>query len=279
MQQVQELLQTLVRDQRILLATNRKLSKVHDWWLDQYANRERQARHRTKKGDQQQGAVSRLRSCTVRNDSRHSLLNSEATVMTANPKVEEAMLNRLSQFVDDAPNWFRMHAVLNPRKSVVLLFSLYNHSTWVPWISTSGNNMKVFRDWKEDGKPSFTFPAFGQVIPKISPPNRWTDSAVVAFCEAWFWKVCTIVFRFVDGLIDLQDPELGEFKSLMDVTCAFSCYVVHRELEWDPASLYNWDRKDALKAYRKVAPRLKTLREAFETGICTSLESLVQNPK
>ena len=65
----------------------------------------------------------------------------------------------------------------------------------------------------------------------------------------------------------------------MNVTCAFSCYVVHRELEWDPASLYNWDRKDALKAYRKVAPRLKTLREAFETGICTSLESLVQNPK
>jgi len=69
MQRVQELLQTLVRDQRILLATNRKLSKVYEWWLEQHANRERQTRHRAKKGDQQQGrcrACGCVRSATIR---------------------------------------------------------------------------------------------------------------------------------------------------------------------------------------------------------------------
>jgi hypothetical protein len=281
--EVLELLRGVVAMNCKLVATNRKLSKVHEWWLKQSSNRSRQQKCRVGKCVVLHEDERYRRSCTIKNNPLHGLMNSEATMVTAKPKMENAMMNRLSQFVnvDDIPDWFRMQAVLSPRNTFVLLFSLYNNCTWVPWVGVSGNNMRVFREWKEDGKPCFTYPAAGQVLPRINPPNRWTDSAVVAFCESWFWKVCTIVFRFVDGIVDVNDPELGEFKNLMDVTCSFSSYKVIKDLEWDPCLLYNWDRCDALKAYRKVAPRLKVLRTAFETGIVTSIESLVQpqNPK
>jgi len=273
--EIVQLLRVLCHGQQELLHSNRRLAKVHDWWREQLASRDRQSRHRSRKAGQTAAAKQRLRECTVRNDARHSLLNSEATMMTARPRVGEAMAARLAQFVANVPTWLRMQAALDPRQTLVVLFSLYNHSFWEPWATSSGNNMRVFRDWREDGKPSFAFPPTGQVLPKCTPPQKWSDTAVVAFCESWFWKITTIVYRFVEDAIDLQDPDLGEFKALMDVTCAFSGYVTHRDLEWDPVSLFNWDRADALKAYRLVAPRLRVLREAFEKGAHTPLEHLL----
>ena len=78
--EIVQLLRVLCHGQQELLHSNRRLAKVHDWWREQLASRDRQSRHRSRKAGQTAAAKQRLRECTVRNDARHSLLNSEATI-------------------------------------------------------------------------------------------------------------------------------------------------------------------------------------------------------
>jgi len=140
-----ELLRGVVAMNAKLVATNRKLSKVHEWWLAQSANRSRQQKCRLGKCAAMQEDERHRRSCTIKNNPLHGLMNSEGTMVTAKPRMEEAMMNRLSQFVDDIPDWFRMQAALNPRNTLAMLFSLYNNCAWVPWVCPSGKHEGVSR--------------------------------------------------------------------------------------------------------------------------------------
>ena len=250
-----------------------KLIPMFESWSRRESQRERQTKCRDKKVT----VLMARREFTTENNPNHSLTNDLCVMMGCRPPVRLSMLDRLETLVSTQPdNWFRFLASDHPRRAIVFLVSLYNDCSWVPWIKQSGNTMKVFRDWKTEYEPKkacFSYPASGEVLMKVNPPKEWTDTACITFCEAWIWKVYAVIYGFVDDLLGDIDEDLAEFKKLLDVSCALSGYVVYKDLEWDPINLCQWDRSDALKAYRLVAPRLKILREAFEKGIATNVET------
>ena len=271
---VLEMLSDLAVGQRELLKSNRKLRAVHAWWLKQESDRSRQTKHRTSKKGRAVDAEEERRAHTTENNPGHSLLNSVATISLTKPSVQTAMMSHMEHFVNSPADWFRLEAALKPRRALVLLFSLYNSSFWAPWVTRCGNTVKIFRDWNGEKPTSKILPA-GQVLPKVNPPHQWTDGSITTFCECWFWKVSVIIYRFVNDLIDLEDEDVVEFRSYMDLCSQFSEYEVLANHFWAPEDLYTWKRPIALKAYRKVAPRLKVLRDSFEEGVQTAFGSMV----
>ena len=55
----------------------------------------------------------------------------------------------------------------------------------------------------------------------------------------------------------------------------FSCYEVLDCTDWAPTYLATWEPAKALRAFRKVAPRVAVLRTAFLEGISTPFDSIV----
>ena len=273
------LLVEMQRDVRELLKASRQLRGVREWWLKQESDRARQTKHRTSKKEHAIEEEEDRRTRTTRNDPGHSLMNSVATISLTKPSLQAAMMSHMESFSASPSNSFRMEAALNPRRALVLLFSLYNSSFWRPWVTRSGNTVKVFRDWagaSAGAKATNKILPAGQVLPKVNPPCQWTDSSITAFCECWFWKVTTVVYRFVNELIDLEDEDVTSFREYMDLCSQFSEYEVLSGHYWSPEDLYTWKRGIALKAYRKVCPRLKVLRSAFEEGITLDYGTLLK---
>ena len=241
----------------------------------------RTAKCRAKKRDK----LRDRREFTTENNPLHSLTSDINVMMRCRPSLHDSMMDRLKLLVgkcSQPDNWFRMLAGEHPRRAVVFLVSLYNHCSWVPWVMPSGNQFRIFVDWRPESEPKiarYRLMKSGQVLMKASPPREWTDMACNGFCESWIWKVYTVIYKFVEELLDFSD--LVEFKKLTDVMCDRSGYVVYKDYEWAPMHLADqdeWNRMDALKAYGLVSPRLKILREAFVKGLTTNVETFFTEP-
>lgn len=270
----------LRKDYRELLVSFRRLRPVHDWWLKQHEDRTRQTRSRVKKRGQEAQRYAEHCRHTLKNDARHSLTRSVASVAGSSPtgKVMDGMRACLSRYTMDMKSWIRTQAGLHPHKALAYLVSLYNGAYWVPWVQPYGDGkMKVFTGWEDDtGKPTYTFAAKGDVVVKTSPPVKWETPSIIKFSDAHMWKVFTVIHTFLWSVDpDLTGPDFEVFRDHMDVMCQFSSYKVLGDTEWAPTFLTTWEPSAALRAFRKVAPRVTALRTAFLEGISTPFESIV----
>ena len=283
MEEIMQELAVLRQGLQELLVSKRRLRPVHEWWLKQHNDRSRQSLTRVKKRDLAAQRVVEHRERTRQNDARHSLTRSIESVGGPSPtgRVREGMCVRLGRYTMDPQSWIRTQAGLQPRKTIAYLVSLYNGSYWVPWVQQYGDGkMKLFSGWDEEmGNPTFTFAAKGDVVVKTSPPAKWEAGSIIKFSDAHMWKVFAVVFAFLSEVDpDLDGPDFEEFRGYVDVMSQFSSYRIFGtgdDTEWAPTYLATWEPAKALRAFRKVAPRVAVLRTAFLEGISTSFDSIV----
>ena len=283
MEEIMQELAVLRQGVQELLVSKRRLRPVHEWWLKQHNDRSRQSLSRVKKRDLAVQRQLEHRERTRQNDARHSLTRSIESVAGPSPagRVRDGMGVRLGRYTMDPQSWIRTQAGLQPRKTIAYLVSLYNGSYWVPWIQQYGDGkMKLFSGWDEESNPTFTFAAKGDVVVKTSPPAKWEANSIIKFSDAHMWKVFAVVQAFLDDVDpDLEGPDFAEFRSYVDVMSQFSSYKVFGtsdDTEWAPTYLATWDDPaKALRAFRKVAPRVAVLRAAFLEGISTPFDSIV----
>lgn len=280
-------LERVVRD---LYEEQARLKPVHDRWIKQYADSERQTKCRAKKKTTSQEAKELHQRHTQKNNPCHSLVNDINVIMTAKPSVQSGMYAKLKTLTDDPTKWLLGLAVYTPLKAVDALFSLYNSSFWVPWVSTSGESkMKVFRDWneKKQDKAQCRHVPKTDFLMKVKPTTSrdYTSYDADAFSHAWVWKALEIVYRFVteDLEINLQDESLADFNSYMQLMSGMSCYYPFKSREergtWDPTRLKDMKLTDAAQMFRRVSPKLLMIRLHFLNGISSDLESFFTIPE
>ena len=274
-----------------LLETDTKMQSVREWELQKENQRRRTQKCRSKKVDPAQSH----RQITVKNEPMHSICKSFTSMRTSSKetpglckgmlKMLEYQLRRTGSTKPDPTAWFKMQVELQPAEHIVsFLVCLWNQSFWVPWCTHSSSRIRYFTGWKTDkpdSKPKTMEVSEGEVLMKVDPPQVWTDNACNKFCEAWIWKIYNICYKFVDDELpafDWDDKAFADFSRLAKLWSSTSCYCPHRDFEWNVEQLPLIDRGLALKVYRRVADRLKTLRSAFLKGLNANLDDFFSFP-
>ena len=265
-----------------LVETDTKMQGVYAWEREKASQRNRTSKCRGRKQDH----IKEHRSITTKNQDMHAICqnyNSMRTCTKHTPGVCKSMMRMLRHQLrkasgSDMPmkptEWFKMQVQLQPAERIIsFLVCLWNRSFWVPWCTHSGSRVRLFTQWshrvtsgKNEWRARTREVSEGEVLMKVDPPQVWTDAACTKFCEAWIWKIYGLCYKFVDDEMpsfDWDDPAYSEFTRLAKLWSATSCYIVHKDFEWNVHQLVHIDRSFALSVYRRIADRLKILRSAF----------------